>query len=136
MAKRCPGVNVELKTHNLVFRSFIFLCVQLFKNIAKCFLFIIIHIFSTHFGINLFYLHNLKTQTNYGTTTAPFMWMNEIKTKTKIMSHSNWGRVLLFDLAHKQYNGIIKGLLYWLKSESKGRFLVNNILLAWSLVMA
>ena len=30
------------------------------KNITKCLLFIIIHIFSTHFAINLFYLHNLK----------------------------------------------------------------------------
>ena len=27
------------------------------KNITKCFLFIIIHIFSTHFAIDLFYLH-------------------------------------------------------------------------------
>ena len=46
-------------------------------------LFIIIHIFSTYFAISLFYLHNLKTQMNYGTTTALCMWMNEIKTKTK-----------------------------------------------------
>ena len=31
------------------------------KHIMKCLLFIIIHILSTHFAINLFYLHNLKT---------------------------------------------------------------------------
>ena len=71
IAKRCTGINAELKTHNLLFRGFIFLCAQLPRNVTKCFLFIIIHIFSTHFGINLFYLHNLKTQPNYGTTTAP-----------------------------------------------------------------
>ena len=30
-------------------------------NITKCILFTIIHIFGTHFAINLFYSHNLKT---------------------------------------------------------------------------
>ena len=60
-AERCAGVKVELKPHYLLFRGFIFLCVQLSKNIAKCFLVIIIHIFSTHFATNLFYLHILKT---------------------------------------------------------------------------
>ena len=32
------------------------------------------------------------------------MWMNEKKS-----SYPNWPHILLFDLAHKQYNGIIKG---------------------------
>ena len=36
-------------------------CVQLSENMTKCFLFIIVHIFSIHFVINLFYLHILKT---------------------------------------------------------------------------
>ena len=31
------------------------------KNITKCLLSIVVHIFSTHFAINLFYLHNMKT---------------------------------------------------------------------------
>ena len=36
--------------------------------------------------------------------------VNEIKTKTKpSTSHSNIPRVLLFDLVHKQYSGIIEG---------------------------
>ena len=65
---------------------------------------------------------------------------NEIKAKTRpSMSHSNWPRVLLFDLANKQCNGIIKGWFHYLTSQSKGRFLVNNILMfgsAWCLVMA
>ena len=43
----------------LFFGGFILLCMQLSKNIKK--LFIIIHVFSTHFEINLFYLYNLKT---------------------------------------------------------------------------
>ena len=30
------------------------------QNITKCLLFIIIHVFSARFAINLFYLHNLK----------------------------------------------------------------------------
>ena len=50
-----------------------------------------------------------------------------------------WPRVLLFDLAHKQCNGIIKGWLHCLTPKSKGRFLVNNMLMfcsAWCLVMA
>ena len=58
--------------------------------------------------------------------------MNEIKTKTKqkkVTRHSNSPRVL-FDLVHKQCNGIIKGWLHCLTSELKVRFLVNNTLLA------
>ena len=51
------------------------------------------------------------------------MWRNEIQTKTnQVTSHSNWPRVLLFDLAHKQCNGIIKWWLHFLTWESKGRF--------------
>ena len=38
-------------------------CVCSCPKISKCLLFIIIHIFSTHFAINLFCLHNLKTLT-------------------------------------------------------------------------
>ena len=36
------------------------MCVAI-QNITKCLLFIIIHIFSIHVAVNLFYLHNLKT---------------------------------------------------------------------------
>ena len=68
------------------------------------------------------------------------MWMNEIKTKTShITSHSNWPRVLLFDLTHKLCKGIIERWFHCLTSESKRRFLVNNILMfgsVWCLVMA
>ena len=45
----------------------------------------------------------------------------------------------MFDLAHKQCNGNIKGWLHRLASESKGKLLVNNILMfgsAWCLLMA
>ena len=64
IAIKCAGVKVELKHCYLLYRDFIFLCVQLSKNITKCFLFIIVQIFSTHFAVNLFYLHIFKT---YGT---------------------------------------------------------------------
>ena len=56
--------------------------------------------------------------------------------KSKVTLHLYWPPILLSDLAQKQCNGIIKGWLHYLMSESKGRFLVNNILLAWCLVMA
>ena len=48
--------------------------------------------------------------------------------QNQVTSQSNRPRVLLFDLAHKQYSGTIKGWLHCLMSESKERFLVNNIL--------
>ena len=99
----CVGVKVELKPHYLLFRGFISLCVQLSKNITKCFLFIIIHFFSTHFAINLFYLSKLWNS-NFT------LHVNERnQNKNKVTSHSDWPRVLLFHLAHKQCNGIIKG---------------------------
>ena len=57
-----PLTSLHLaEASNLLFCGFTLLCVQLSKNITKCLLFIIVHIFSTHFAINLFYLHNLKT---------------------------------------------------------------------------
>ena len=67
-----------------------------------------------------------------------------VRTKLKqkqnqVTSHSNWPRVLLFDLVHKQCNGIINRWLHCLTSELKGRFLVNNVLMfgsAWCLVVA
>ena len=84
---------------------------------------------------------NVKSQTNrplskwYDTCE-----LTKLKqTQNQVTSHSKWPRVLLFDLAHKQCNGIIKGRLYCLTSELKGRFLANNILMlgsAWCLVMA
>ena len=52
---------------------------------------------------------HVLSPTNYGTTTAPCMWTNQIKTKTK--SH------VTFKLT----------TLYCLKPESIGKFLVNNV---------
>ena len=75
--------------------------------------------------------------TCFVTTTAPCMWVNEIKPKQKKLKHVmfNWPPVLLFDLARRQCNGVIEGWLHCLTSESKGRFPANNILLAWFLVI-
>ena len=65
------------------------------------------------------------------------LWNNNlISERNQNTSRSEWPHVLLLDLAHKQRNRVIKGWLHSLISESKGRFLVNNMLLAWSLVMA
>ena len=63
-------------------------------------------------------------------------WTKPNKSKKRVTSHSNWPRILLFDLTHKQCNGIIKTWLHCLTSKSKWRFLANNILLAWCVVMA
>ena len=61
---------------------------------------------------------------------------NQTKIKTnKASSYSKWPRILLFDLAHKQSSGIIKWWLHCLTSESKRRFLANNMLLASCLAM-
>ena len=75
--------------------------------------------------------------TCFVTTTAPCMWMNEIKRKQKKLKHVifNWPPVLLFDLAHRQCNCVIEGWLHCLTSVSKGRFPANNILLARCLVI-
>ena len=115
------------------------LCVLLSTNIMKCLLFIIIHIFSIHFAMNLFICTTWKRKQIM--EQQPHRVYDRIKSKqkqNKVMSHSNWPRVLLFDLARKQCNGIIKGWIHRLTSESKGKFLVNNILMfcsAWCLVM-
>ena len=55
--------------------------------------------------------------------------VNESKQKqNQVTSHSNWPRAQLFDLVHKQCNGITRWL-HCLKPVSIGRFLVNNILM-------
>ena len=62
---------------------------------------------------------------------------NKKKKKNQITSYSNWPCVLLFDLAHKQCNGIVKRWLHCI--SAKGTFIVNNILMfgsAWCLVMS
>ena len=94
----------------------------------KCFLFIIIFsiFFSTHFAISLFCLHNLKTMEQQR-HHACNQW-NQNKSK----------RPFTFKLTMHSCNSIIKGWLHCLTSDSKGRFLVYNVLLgsAWCLVMA
>ena len=60
------------------------------------------------------------------------------KQQNQVTPHSSWLLALLFDLSHKQCNGIIKGWLYCHKPESIERFLADNIFMfysAWSLVM-
>ena len=68
--------------------GFIFLCVKLSKNITKCLLFIIIHIFSTHFEINLFYLHNFNIENVNklwsNNSTVHVNKRNQNKNKTKL----------------------------------------------------
>ena len=62
----------------------------------------------------------------------PYHGCERTKPKQKqgqVTSHSNLPPVLLFDLAHNQCNGIIKGWFHCLMSESKGRFLVNECVL-------
>ena len=57
--------------------------------------------------------------------------------QNQVNSYSNCPRILLLDLAHKQCSGI--GWLHCLMSESKRRFLVNNILIfgsAWFLIIS
>ena len=88
----------------------------------------IIRIFSTPFAIACFISTTWKRkqtmeQQQHGACE---------RTKTKqrqsqVTSYWNWARVLFPDLAHKQYNGIIKECLSCLTSESKGRFLIKHV---------
>ena len=61
------------------------------------------------------------------------------QSQNQVTSHSNWPLVILLDSNHRQCNGIIKECLHSPTSESKGRFIVNNLLMFGSpscLVMA
>ena len=50
--------------------------------------------------------------TNYKTTVpCMYEWTKSKQRQNQVTSHSNWAHILLFDLAHKQWNGIIKGSL-------------------------
>ena len=124
----------------LLLRGFVLLCVKLSKNIKKCLLFIIIQIFSTHYAIDLFCLPNLKRKQNIKQQPHHvYEWTKSKQKQNQVTSHSNCTRILLFYLVHKQCNGIVKGLLHCLTSESNGRLPVNNILFfvsVWYLVMA
>ena len=90
--------------------------------------------FSTHFAINMSFFEQLENFNKLWKSkrTVHVNERNQSKTKTRskskqkqnqATSHSNWPRVALFDLAHKQCNGIIKGCLHCVTSDSKGRFL-------------
>ena len=114
-----------------------FLCVKLFQNITKCLLCINIHILvlilqSTYFICTTWKCKQSMKRRHYACErTKPKQIWNQVT------SHSNWSRVLLLNLSHKQCSGIIKGWLHCPTSESKGRLLINNILFdsEWSLVM-
>ena len=67
------------------------------------------------------------------------LWRNENEQKQQLQKYIRSRHIQtehsFFDLVHKQCNDIIKGWLHFLASESKRRFLANNILLALCLVM-
>ena len=132
--------NFKRKPHYLLFGGFMLWCVQLSKNITKCLLFIITQIFSTHFAINLYFCTTWRRKQTMEKQPHHACERTKLKHKrNQVTLHSNWPRVLLFDLAHKQCSGIVKGWVLCLTSVSKWRFLVNNILVfgsAWCLVMA
>ena len=102
-------------------------------NFTFYFAFLVLILQSTYFTCTI----RIRKQTM---EQQPHRACERTKSKQKqnqVMSHSNWPWALLFDLAPYQCNGIIKGWLHSLTSESKGRFLANNILFgsAWCLVM-
>ena len=107
----CPISNELPQPSNLLFRGFKLLCVQLSKNISKIFLFIIIHIFSTHFAINLFICTTWKRKQTM--EKQPHCVCERRRSKQKrnhVTSHSNWLRDLLFNLPYKQSKGIMASL--------------------------
>ena len=101
------------------------------QNITNCLLFIIIHIFSTHFcnqPVLFAQLENVnKLWNNNLTMNVNERFKNKNKTKSR--------HIQIDDLAHKKCNGIIKDWHHCLTSVSKGRLFVNNKLIsrsAWS----
>ena len=72
--------------------------------------------------------HSLK-QTMEQQPHLPCKRTKSKQKQNQVMSHSNWPRVLLLDLAHKQCNGIFKEWLQCLTPKSIGIFLVNNVLM-------
>ena len=81
-----------------------------------------------------------KLWNNDRTVNRAFERTKSKQKQNQVRSHWSWPRVILFDLAHKRCNGIIKGWLLCLTSEWKGRLLVSNIQLvfgsAWRQAMA
>ena len=109
----------------MLFCGFILLCVQLSITITKCFLFLIIHIFRTHFAINLsFYTTWKRKKTMEHQQYHTYEQTKSKQKQNQVTSHSNWPSVLLFDLSHKHCYGIINGWRHCLTSESKRRFLI------------
>ena len=89
------------------FEAFILFCVQLSKNIKKCLLFIIIHISSTHFAINLLFaqLESVHKLWNNNCNMLVNKWINKGFIYSPIKLHKNL-------LKWK-----IKTVLKWIKSE-------------------
>ena len=112
--------------------SCVYICPKISQNAF-------IHVFRTYFRVNLFYLHILKTKANYGATTAPSMWMNEIKTKAwqkqSYVTFKLTSRSIVRFSSPQIIHWYIKGWLHCLTSDSEGSSLVKSILLPWCLAM-
>ena len=87
--------------------------------VIRSFLSIIIHILVLilHESALLAQLKHVNKLWNNNSTC---MWATKPKQKqNQVTSHSNWPRVVLFDLAHKQCSGIIKGWVHVLTSVKR-----------------
>ena len=85
-------------------------CAVVHKYHEMFFLFIIIHNLLLVLQLTCFISTTWKRKQTM--EKQPHRACERMKSNQKlnqVMPHSNWPRVLLFDLAHKQCNGIIKG---------------------------
>ena len=108
------------------------LYVQMSKNITK-FIYLYIYTFLVLILQSACFIYTTwkRKQTM---KQQPHRACERMKSKQKqnqVTSHSNWPHVLLFDLAYKQCSGIFEVWLCCLSSESKRRFLVNDILIIY-----
>ena len=72
--------------------------------------------------------------TNYVTTTAPCIWTNEIKTRTKpsLITFKSFSRsIVWFSTKTVSMVSLKNDFISWLQWESTGRILVNNITDVW-----
>ena len=124
---------IQLKPHYLLFLGLMLSCVQLPKNITKCLLFTFIYYSDFWYSfcnqpVLFAQLENVsKLRNNHRTEHLNEQNQNKNKTKS---CHIQLDHAFCCSVQPLN-NGIVsfKEWLHWLMSQSKGRFLVNNILM-------
>ena len=110
---------ISLKPRYLLFRGFIatLVCAVVQKYHEMSFIYNYSHFWYSFCNQPVLFakLENVSKPWN-NSPTVHANERNQNKNKSKVTSYSNWPRVLLFDLAHKQCIGFIKEWLHCLRT--------------------